>query len=100
MVKALQECGRQIPDDIGIITFNNTSFLEFSNPPLSSVEVFLKESAECAVLCMNLLWDESGFRKRLLCRVCWLIVEVSEQENDLCAVYIWDEDMEEKILSL
>ncbi|HAB88559.1 MAG TPA: hypothetical protein DCE60_06035 [Coprococcus sp.] len=66
MVKALQECGRQIPDDIGIIAFNNTSFSEFSNPPLSSVEVFLKESAECAVLCMNMLWDGIQFPKKII----------------------------------
>lgn len=56
-------------DDIGIITFNNTSFSEFSNPPLSSVEVFLKESVESAVLCMNLLWDGIRFPKKDYCAV-------------------------------
>lgn len=66
VVKALQEMGKRIPEDIGIITFNNTSFSEFSNPPLSSVEVFLKESAECAMLCMNMLWEGMHFPKKIV----------------------------------
>jgi LacI family transcriptional regulator len=61
IVKALQEHGIRIPQDIGIVTFNNTSFSEFSNPPLTSVEVFLRENAEAAVQCMHFLWN--GIKK-------------------------------------
>lgn len=66
VVKALQEYGKDIPKDISIITFNNTNFSEFSNPPLSSIEVFLKESAESAALCMNMLWDGMQFPKKIV----------------------------------
>lgn len=66
VVKALQEEGMKVPEDIGMVTFNNTSLSEFSNPPLTSIEVFLKESAESAAFCMELLWKGSRFPKKLV----------------------------------
>ncbi len=66
IIKAFQEVGVKIPDDIGIVTFNNTSFSEFSNPPLTSIEVFLKESARSAALCMKLVWNDMSFPKKLV----------------------------------
>lgn len=57
LVKALSERGIMIPEQIGVITFNNTSFSEFSNPPLTSIDVFLKESVDSSVLCMEKLWE-------------------------------------------
>jgi LacI family transcriptional regulator len=55
IVKAINEAGLSIPKDVNIITFNNTGFSEFSNPPLTSIEVFMKESVGAAVMCMYLL---------------------------------------------
>lgn len=60
IVKALHEKGKRIPEDVGVITFNNTSFSEFCNPPLSSVEVYLDECARTAVQCLFFGWN--GFR--------------------------------------
>lgn len=59
-LKALQEAGVSVPKDIGIVSFNNTNFSEFANPPLSSVEVNLRENAKSAIFCMQFLWN--GFR--------------------------------------
>lgn len=56
LMKALAERDIKVPEDMGVLTFNNTSFSEFSNPPLSSIEVFMKESAEATVACMQTLW--------------------------------------------
>lgn len=66
VVKALQETNRKIPEDVGMVTFNNTSLSEFSNPPLTSIEVFLRESAESATHCMDLLWRGISFPKKIV----------------------------------
>lgn len=57
LVNALTERGIDIPGQIGIITFNNTSFSEFSNPPLSSIEVHMQESVLATVSSLELLWQ-------------------------------------------
>lgn len=59
LMKALGERGIKVPEEMGIITFNNTSFSEFSNPPLTSIEVFMRESVEATVKCMEDLWKGS-----------------------------------------
>lgn len=59
LMKALGERKIKVPDEIGVITFNNTSFSEFSNPPLTSIEVFMRESVEATVKCMEELWNGS-----------------------------------------
>ncbi len=71
LLKALREYDIQIPDDIGVITFNNTSLSQLSEPPLSSVEVFLQENAEAAALCMELLWQKKIHPKQIIisCRL-------------------------------
>ena len=58
LLRVLREYRLRVPEDIGIITFNNTSLSQLSEPPLSSVEVFLRENADAAVLCMELLWQK------------------------------------------
>lgn len=71
MVKALREYKIQIPGDVGVITFNNTSLSQLSEPPLSSVEVFLRENADAAALCMELLWQKKIHPKQIIisCRL-------------------------------
>lgn len=66
LVKALHECELAIPVDISVITFNNTSFSEFSNPPLSSIEVYMKESAASAAICLELLWNGRSLPKKII----------------------------------
>lgn len=71
LVKALRESNIQIPRDIGVIAFNNTSLSQLSEPPLSSVEVFLRENADAATLCMELLWQKKIHPKQIIisCRL-------------------------------
>ncbi len=66
VVKALQEAEIGIPEDIGVVTFNNTSLSEFSNPPLTSIEVFMRESAESAAHCMDMIWAGMSFPKKIV----------------------------------
>ena len=71
LVKALREYDIQIPWDLGVITLNNTSLSRLSQPPLSSVEVFLQENADAAALCMELLWQKKIHPKQIIisCRL-------------------------------
>lgn len=66
LLKALREYEIRIPEEIGIITFNNTSLSQLSEPPLSSVEVFLQENADAAALCMELLWQKKIHPKQII----------------------------------
>lgn len=65
VIKSLHEHNIRIPEDIGVVSFNNTSFSEFCNPPISSIEVFLRENASTAVMCMNFLWNGLRSPKRI-----------------------------------
>lgn len=56
LIKALSERNITVPDQMGVISFNNTSLSEFSNPPLTSIDVYLRESADSTVQCMEKLW--------------------------------------------
>ena len=66
LLKALREHRIQIPRDLGVITFNNTSLSQYAEPPLSSVEVFLQENADAAALCMELLWQKKIHPKQII----------------------------------
>ena len=66
LLKALREYQIRIPEDIGIITFNNTSLSQLAEPPLSSVEVFLQENADAAAICMELLWQKKIHPKQII----------------------------------
>lgn len=71
LMKALREFRIRIPQDVGVITFNNTSLSRLSEPPLSSVEVFLPENADAAAICMELLWQKKTHPKQIIisCRL-------------------------------
>lgn len=73
VVKALYEKGLIVPKDIGLVTFNNTSFSEFSSPPLTSVEVFLDESAKMAVECLVFRWNYMNNIAKRIAIPCKLI---------------------------
>lgn len=66
LLKVLREYEIKIPEQLGIITFNNTNFSEFAEPPLSSIEVYMRESADAAVLCMELLWKKKSIPKKII----------------------------------
>lgn len=66
LLRALREFGFQVPRDLGIITFNNTSLSRMAQPPLDSVEVFLQENADSAAICMELLWQKKTHPKQII----------------------------------
>lgn len=66
LLKALREYQIRIPEEVGIITFNNTSLSQLSEPPLSSVEVYLQENADAAAICMELLWQKKIHPKQII----------------------------------
>ena len=63
---ALQEKGLRVPEDVSIITFNNTVLSEFSSPPLTSVKLFMRETVRSAAICMELLWEGVTYGKRIV----------------------------------
>lgn len=65
-VKAIKEEGLSIPDDISVITFNNTSLSEFADPPLTSIEVYIRENVRSAILCMERLWNGDNNVKKIV----------------------------------
>lgn len=76
VLRALQEHGIHVPRDISIITFNNTVLSEYSNPPLTSIEVFMRENVRAAVFCMELLWKGDTRGKRIVVP-CGLVIRDS-----------------------
>ena len=60
MQRAFAEKGIYIPEDVSIISFNNTSISEFANPALSSIEVFMSENAKSAISSMESIWQNEG----------------------------------------
>ena len=66
LLKALRDHQIRVPEDVGIITFNNTSLSQLAEPPLTSVEVFLQENADAAALCMELLWQKKIHPKQII----------------------------------
>lgn len=48
-MRALQERGYRIPEDVSIIGFDNISFGAISNPPLTTIHVYKREMGEMAV---------------------------------------------------
>lgn len=66
LLKALREYRISVPEQLGIITFNNTSLSQLAEPPLSSIEVFLQENADSAAVCMELLWQKKIHPKQII----------------------------------
>lgn len=66
VLKALQEENISVPQDISIITFNNTSLSEFSNPPLTSIEVYMRENVKASLLCFDQLWSGESHTKKIV----------------------------------
>lgn len=52
VIRGLQEHGLSIPNDVSIIGFNDTIVSKYTNPPLTSIGVYVEELAEEAVALM------------------------------------------------
>lgn len=66
VMMALREHGLRIPEDVSAVTFHNTVLSEFSDPPLTSIEVYTRESVRSAAFCMELLWRGDSQGKRIV----------------------------------
>ena len=66
LLRALREHHIPVPEQVGVITFNNTSLSQLAEPPLSSVEVFFWENADAAAVCMELLWQKKMHPKQII----------------------------------
>lgn len=66
LMMALRERNLSVPEDTNVITFNNTVLSEFSNPPLTSVELHMQENVQAAAFCMELLWRGDSCGKRIV----------------------------------
>lgn len=82
ILMALQEQNIRVPQDISIITFNNTILSEYSNPPLTSVEVFMRENVKAAAFSMELLWKGNTRGKRIVVP-CDLVIRDSVRPKKL-----------------
>lgn len=80
VVKAIQENGFLIPEDCSIITYNNTTFSQSTNPPLDSIEVSMQESAKEASYVMEQLWEGGRLPKKVVIP-CSLIERGSVKET-------------------
>jgi len=49
VLRTLKEMDKQVPEDLSIVSFNNSMFAELSNPPLTSVDISIPELGEQAI---------------------------------------------------
>jgi len=52
VLSALNDLGINVPNDVSVISFNNLMLSEFAQPPLTSVDINIKELGEKAVDCL------------------------------------------------
>ncbi|GHO81666.1 LacI family transcriptional regulator [Ktedonobacter sp. SOSP1-85] len=58
-LRALQQLGRRVPEDIALIGFDDTYFSALSTPPLSTVKVFTQEMGKLAARRLLNILEES-----------------------------------------
>lgn len=80
VVKAIHEKGFLIPEDTGVIAYNNTSLSVNSNPPIDSIEVYMSEYAKATVACLERLWHGEQLPQKIVIP-CSLIERNSVLEN-------------------
>ncbi|WP_343210670.1 LacI family DNA-binding transcriptional regulator [Anaerolentibacter hominis] len=73
-IRALQEEGIRVPEDVSVIGFDNLPFCEISNPRLTTIHVYKQEMGEMAV---KRLVDrlENGSKVKAKIQVCTEFVE-------------------------
>lgn len=82
-MRALQEKGYRVPEDVSIIGFDNIPYCEISSPRLSTIHVFKQEMGEIAVRRLNdHIRQESKVKTKI--QVCTEFVE-RESVRDLNA---------------
>lgn len=77
VIRGLQENGYSIPDDVSIIGFNDTIVSKYTNPPLTSIGVYVEELAEEAVQLML----ERLKNKRVYSKLVTIPTKLIERES-------------------
>ncbi len=73
-MRALEEYGYNIPEDVSIIGFDNISFGAISDPPLTTINVYKQEMGELAVRQLALAMEEPE-KVKMKIQVCTDFVE-------------------------
>ena len=81
VMKALQERGHQIPDEISIIGFDDMPFCEVTSPPLTTIRVFKKEMGQEAVRRLLSKANASAGSPCMKIELCTEFVERSSVRN-------------------
>ena len=55
-LRALQEAGLRVPEDVSIVGFNDIQVASFTNPPLTTVKVYTEQMGELAVKLLISKW--------------------------------------------
>lgn len=66
LMKALRELKIKVPEDIGVVTINNSGNSVNCDPPLTSVELNPKEQAVSAIMCLQSLWQGITAAKKVV----------------------------------
>lgn len=66
LLRSLKENGFSVPDDVSIITFNNTSLSMQADPPLDSIDVFLNKNSQTALWALEMLWAEDRLPRKIV----------------------------------
>lgn len=82
VLKAIHEKGLKVPEDISMVTYNNTTLSESSNPPLDSIEVYMSEYAESAMESMKRMWEGKSIPHRIMIP-CSLVERGSVKRSDI-----------------
>lgn len=64
-VRALQSAGLRVPEDVSIISFNDTPVSELFDPPLTSVSTHVQEMSRMAVQLAVERMPNGGFQRKL-----------------------------------
>ncbi len=76
VLRATKECGLSVPNEIGIMTFDNYPFAEYMDPPLSAVDVDTYQLGEQAALALfRMINDENADNQQTVIATKLLIRE-------------------------
>ncbi len=66
IMRIFSEKGFSIPEDVGIVTYNNTIQSKQNQPPLDSIEVYMQDNARAAAINLQQLWQDRHLPKKIV----------------------------------
>ncbi|NLJ90258.1 MAG: LacI family transcriptional regulator [Clostridiales bacterium] len=74
VMRALAECGINVPNDISIIGFNNLTSTQFMTPPLTTINIPMTFMADCAIETLQQTIENESILPRKIIVPCNLVV--------------------------